>query len=264
MRLSLFILFFLFAFQIFAAETVPWLLMPETHAKKNMKVCYRWMSEREMNAWLNEKAPQAYRILEQGKDHLDRDGKTTSGIYCWHHPTGAMRGGPGEFYGEFVARIEFVDDVVLYDRNDRTYSSGNGSEVPENLKLEIDSEIFYANYKTKDQRMPWFQEYIIRNPQAIKSFSFDSFTLRQEVREGIKEVITGTLSWENTHMYGTQHCPFLTSEEDSSWWTFQTNPKRYYCQDTRAHANQVLKNLEMYWSDSIETIILNKDVRQPL
>ena len=252
----------LLSFNGFAAETIPWLLMPTSHVKTNLRVCYRWMSKREMNAWISKETPQPFAIFEAGRNHLDRGGKIQSGIYCWHHPTGAMRGGPGEYYGDYIARIEFIDDVVIFDRNLRTYSTGNGSSVPEDMKLEIDSEVFYANYKTKDFRFPWFQEYIIKNPKAVKSFSFSGEILKAEVRQGFKELMDGTLSWENTHMYGTEYCPFLTTEADGSWITFQTDSRRYYCQDTRQNAKEVIEGLESFWAQANESTVSNRDARK--
>jgi len=213
-----------------------------------IKSCYRWVNAYEYKKWVKTGRPVFTDIFEGKNKHLARGGKSKKGIYCWHHPAGARRGGSLEVYGDYLMRIDFVDEVVIYDRNLDMYYAKDEAIIDEK-KLGIDSQVFYANYLYNN--LAWFQEYIIRDPRAIKGFTFNDSDLRDSFENGVEEIMRGSLPRSEAHFYLSSYCPFITSSLDLKRKVFLTNENRYYCEETRQLLRKSLEFLRIFWENEI-------------
>lgn len=211
---------------------------PVSHSKL-IKSCYRWISKKEMKSWKNGN-------MEFGlsfNDKLDRDGNTPI-TYCWENTVGAIIGGIGEVYGDYLLRFDFVEDAILFDRSTGLYRKLNGStNIPTEMKLGINTEIVYANYKTDG--LIYFQEYLIRNPRAIKSWSLGDATLKRSFKEELVKIRSNRLSLEEYHFYRNKFI-FPTS----SFRKF-ANGAPYYLE----RLNKLEKTMDKFWANNSEDLI---------
>ena len=237
-----------FSFSLFAKEKMRHRLATASYINQNLKSCYRWLSSAEKIQWLKSGLPYLGPIKEGDSVHLGRGGKLNKGIYCWSNPVGAIRGGSSEKYGEELVRIDFVEDAVIWDRNINVYYSINNSFIPKSAQKGVDTEIFYANYKT-NLGSRWFQEYIIKNPNVIKGFSFSDQKLRESFNLWYNDLMSGFVSLEDTHFYFSSYCPFKSQESDGDWDVFQKNSNRWYCYQTRQFAQANKDHLEKLWEN---------------
>jgi len=240
-----------FSFSVFAEEKLPQVLSSISYGRL-IKSCYRWVRANEYERWISKKKPVLTAIYEGFNRHLGRGGNFNKGIYCWHHPSAAARGGELEFYGRYLMRIDLVDDVVIFDRNKNTYYAQERLIIPEEKKQGIDSQVFYANYISNGR--PWFQEYIIKDVKAIKGFTFNDQDLRESLEKGVLEMTEARLPRSEAHFFISTYCPFLTDENDLTMKVFNTDEYRYFCADTRRLIRRNLNYLREKWQSEIEEV----------
>jgi hypothetical protein len=160
-----------------------------------IKSCYRWINAQELNEWSTGQIKMFNgRWLSLGRSANEPI------TYCFQNSVGAMKGGTNEIYGEYLLRIDFVDDAVIFDRNKNTYFSiDSAKQVPNDMKKEVSTEIVYANYKNGG--FPWFQEYIIRDPRVIKSWSVNDEKLKETFVTELANIKAKKLGASGYHFY---------------------------------------------------------------
>lgn len=177
-------------------------LSPLSFLDPKIQVCYRWMGKWEAKKWMKGQVTMG---SIPGNDLLGRAGKKSFGIYCWTNPQGAALGGQEgsfipELYGRYLVRIELAANALLYNRNQNLYyRNGQITEPRQNETTGVDSAIMYANYQ--DSGSSWFQEILIKDAAAIKSWTSNSPELRQELNSGVESYLHKTMSRSEMHFF---------------------------------------------------------------
>lgn len=142
--------------------------------------CYHWLDEAS-DQYLSYK----YSWADNNKNELTfHTTKRTSngsvagpGLYCAKSPVGSYG------YGDRVIRVDFVDDVVLYDDTANIKYCGTAGETSRNS----------AKCANKAWDVKFFSGggvgnkawYVVRNPMAIQSWSANSDVLVRDLRDNI-------------------------------------------------------------------------------
>lgn len=208
-------------------------LSPVSYIKKNIKSCYRWIGSEEFKTW-DSGTPHFQQL---SNDMLKRDGNNPNLIYCWSNTVGAMMGGYGEYYGGILVRIDFVDDAILYDRNQNRYYNiqDENTIIPENKKLGVDSEIIYAHYDR------WFQEYIIKSSEAIKGWSFGDDQLQQTFFQEMSKLENYQLEYTDMHFFNA-YCSKQAMSSNADL--------KEYCDKYSQIASDHKYDLSKYWRNN--------------
>lgn len=179
--------------------------------------CYRWMPKEELIRW-QKNGPQFAYILT---DALEREGNRKA-IYCWKNTIGAILGGFDdriglEEYGSYLVRIDLNPNAVIYDRNIKAYFRvGGAGPIPEKKQLGMSSDIVYELFYNNAK--PWFQEYIVRTPEAILSWTDRDEKLQKQFNDEIELLKNKKIQFLDYHFFRwsqNYNSPELPNREDS-------------------------------------------------
>lgn len=161
-------------------------LSPSSYARP-IKSCYRWVGKNEMKIWKN-----GHPFFNQTLDYAQVKRSTAPTVFCWSNSVGSAQ------YGEYLIRIDLVDDAVMFDRNKNTYTRIDAEgDIPTNQKKGIYSEIVYSYYINDSMKnsSSHQHEYYISSENAIKSWSLGDRELKSvfsyEFNKAIKGPIEG-------------------------------------------------------------------------
>ncbi|MGE3610808.1 MAG: hypothetical protein AB7I27_14550 [Bacteriovoracaceae bacterium] len=170
-----------------------------------IKTCYRWMGRWEAKKWMRGKIDFGYIPFN---DMLGRAGRRGRGVFCWINPVSAVAGGDilstlPEVYGSYLVKIELDTSKIFFNRNDDAYYR-DGIQIMSPTRFEalgVDSPIMYANYDMNGYL--WFQEILIKDASAIKSWTLNSPELKEELNRAYDQFVKKETPFYELHFFYT-------------------------------------------------------------
>ncbi len=164
---------------------------------------------------------------------------------------GSLKGASLELYGDYLISIRLRQDRVLFNRNDNLYQSNEVPEdqIPTRFKRGVDSEVVYGSYDVYPYGS-WFQEIMIKEPEAIESWSFDNEEMREVLQRELAEVLsTFNLPFEQYHFFNNR-CVGESGPEYLGNAGWRKDRRLHYCAEYRALAQRRWDKLQKFWQEN--------------